>query len=172
MDLVNQLHNLLDSNTSRDPEWWFLARNVEEIWDLLELDIAALNKHYKRKYRSLRRSSIRDAVFKQKERLNTGRMRMALASFLGKHKQSFLYDTLHCADGSYEADPVEIHRQIQTHYRKHFSADSKSLIQRLNLDLPELGSAARWEVFMDDPESMTEVFLNPPDDLRPTAVPA
>jgi hypothetical protein len=99
-------------------------------------------------------------------------MQMALASLLGKHKQSFLYDTWHCADGSYDADPVEIHRQIQTHYRKHFSADPESLIQRLNLDLPEFGSAAQWEVFVDDPEAMAEAFLNPPDDLCPTAVPA
>jgi hypothetical protein len=58
------------------------------------------------------------------------------------------------------------------HYRKHFSADPESLIQRFNLDLPELGSAARWKVFIDDPEAMAEAFLNPPDDLRPTAVPA
>jgi hypothetical protein len=106
IDLVDQLHNPLDSNTSRDSEWCFLARNVEEIWDILELDIAALNKRCKQTYHRCGVPAFEIAVLKRKEQLNTGRMRMALASLLEKRKQSFLYDTLLYGDGSYDADRV------------------------------------------------------------------
>jgi hypothetical protein len=33
-------------------------------------------------------------------------MRAALASLLGKYKNVFLYDTLLCEDGSFDADPI------------------------------------------------------------------
>jgi hypothetical protein len=89
-------------------------------------------------------------------------MRSALDSLLGRHKSAFLYETLMCVDGSFDADPVEIHRRIQTHYKKYFSVITSSLIQRLELDLPKLGSKAVWESFLQDPAVMIEAYLNPP----------
>jgi hypothetical protein len=110
---ADQLHNPLDADTSRGPDWWFHDRDINEIKDSLELDIKMLNKRSKRSRRSLRSASIKAAVLKRQQQLTTGRMRQALASLLGKQRSSFLYDTLLCVDGSYAADPVEIHRRIQ-----------------------------------------------------------
>jgi hypothetical protein len=55
-------------------------------------------------------------------------MRTALASLLGKHKSSFLYETLMCEDGSFDADPVVIHRQVQEHYKSYFAVIPESLL--------------------------------------------
>jgi hypothetical protein len=79
---------------------------------------------------------------KRQQQLTTGRMRQATASLLGRRRSSFLYDTLFCADKFYDADLVKIHRRIQSYYMKYFSAGPESLIQRMNLILPDLGSAA------------------------------
>jgi hypothetical protein len=165
------LHNPLDADTSRGPDWWFHARDINEIRGSLELDIKKLNRRGKRSRRSLRSASIKDAVLKRQQQLTTGRIRQALASLLGKQRSSFLYDTLLCVDGSSDADPVEIHRRIQSHYMKYFSADPESQIQRLGLDLPDLGSTDRWKFFLDNPEVIVEAFLHPSGDLRPTVIP-
>jgi hypothetical protein len=99
----DRLFNPLDAGTSRGPDWWFTARSAKEIRGNFALDIRTLNARCKRKYRSLRSASIRDQVLKRQERLLNGRMRIALASLLGKRKSSFLFDTLLCVDGSHDA---------------------------------------------------------------------
>ena len=169
---TDRFRNPLDGGTSRDTEWWYRARSPTIIWDALVEDIAALNRRSKVRYRSLRSESIREAVKKREQNIKNNRIRQALASLLGTHKPAFLYDTMACADGSLEADPVEIHRMLQRHYMKYFEADSDSLLQRLNLDMPDLGSSAQWERFLDHPDEMAEAFLHPPEGVRPTAVPA
>jgi hypothetical protein len=123
MDNAERFHNPLDSDTSRGPEWWFSARCVDEIQDSIALDIPFLNRQCKRVYRSLRSSSICGLIKRRQLRSTTGRMRSALASLLGTQRLSFLYDTLLCKDGSYDADPVVIHRSIQRHYMRHFAVD-------------------------------------------------
>jgi hypothetical protein len=95
----------------------------------------------------------------------------ALASLLGTQRSSFLYNTLLCEDGFYDADPVVIHRSIQRHYMRHFAVDQNSLLQRFQLDLSDLGSAATWEVFLLDPDVMVQAFLYPANGAAPTAVP-
>jgi hypothetical protein len=105
MDLVDQLHNPLDPGTSSGGSSPAMLKKSGIFWNSTS---QRLKKCCKQKYRSLRSSSIRDAVLKREKRLHTNIMRMALAFLLSKQKQSFLYDTLHCADGSYDADPVEV----------------------------------------------------------------
>jgi hypothetical protein len=76
-----------------------------------------------------------------------------------------------CVDVSFDADPVKIHRRIKTHYMKYFSVIPSSLIQRLGLDLPDLGSKAVWESFFQDPAAMIEAYLNSPAGVAPTNIP-
>jgi hypothetical protein len=168
----NRLLNPLDAGTSRGPDWWFSACSAKEIRGNLALDIRTLNARYKKKYWSLRSASIRDQVLKRQERLLNGRMRIALASLLGKRNSSFLFDTLLCVDGCHDADPVLIHRTIRSHFMRYFSAVPENLLQRLDLDLPDLASAPVWETFMDHPTVMADAFLNPSGRQAPTAVPA
>jgi hypothetical protein len=123
---------------------------IDEIRDSLDLDIPFLNQRCKRVYRSLRSTSIYVAVKERQLRLTSGRNCSALASFLGIQRSSFQYDTLLCKDGSY-ADPVVIHLSIQRRYMRHFAVDPDSLLYRFQLDLPDLSSAATWEVFLADP---------------------
>jgi hypothetical protein len=111
------------------------------------------------------------SVKRRQLRLTSGRMCSALASLLGTQRSSFLYDTLLCEDGSYDADPVVIHRSIQRHYMRHFAVDQDSLLQRFQLDLPDLGSAATWDVFLLDPDAMVQAFLHPANGATPTVVP-
>jgi hypothetical protein len=171
MDDAERFHNPLDSDTSRDPEWWFSARCVDEIWDSIALDIPFLNRRCKRVYRSLRSASIPFLVKRRQLRLTSGRMRSALASLLGTQRLSFLYDTLLCDDGSSNEDPVVIHRSIQRHYMRHFAVDQDSLLQLFQLDLPDLGSATTWDVFLLDPDAMVQAFFHPANGDAPTAVP-
>jgi hypothetical protein len=124
----DRLLNPLDAGTSRGPDWWFSARSAKKIRGNLALDIRTLNARYKRKYRSLCSASIKDQVLKRQEQLLNGRMRIALASLLGKRKSSFLFDTLLCVDGSHDADPVSIHRTIQSHFMRYFSAVPENLL--------------------------------------------
>jgi hypothetical protein len=95
----------------------------------------------------MRSASIRAHVKKRQERLTTGRMRAALASLLGKYKNVFLYDTLLCEDGSFDADPIVIHRTLQRYYMKYFSVVPESSLQ--TLDLP------RWDRFRPGSPSWT-----------------
>jgi hypothetical protein len=168
----NRLLNPLDAGTSRSPDWWFSARSAKEIRGNLALDIRTLNARYKRKYWSLRSASIRDQVLKRQERLLNGRMRIALVFLLGKRKSSFLFETLLCVDGSHDADPVSIYRTIQSHYMRYFSAVPENLLQRLDLDLPDLASAHVWETFSDHLTVMADAFLNLSGGQAQTAVPA
>jgi hypothetical protein len=112
MNDAERFHNTLNSDTLRDPYWWFSAYSIDEIWDSLALNIPFLNRQCKRVYRSLRRASIRVAVKNRQQCLTFGRMRSALASLLGTQRSSVLYDTLICDDGSYDADPVVTHQSI------------------------------------------------------------
>jgi hypothetical protein len=57
-------------------------------------------------------------------------------------------------------------------HRVQLSAPTSTLLQRLDLDLPDLASAPVWETFIDDPAAMAEAFLNPSGGQAPTAVPA
>jgi hypothetical protein len=119
------------------------------------VDIKSLNRRCKQLRWSLRSASIRNVVLKKQHQLTTSRRRQGLASLMRKHRSTFFYDTLLCADESFDAEPVEIHRRKQAHYIKYFSADIESLLQRLDLDLPDLSSADCWESFLDNPEVHT-----------------
>jgi hypothetical protein len=99
MDELERLHNPLDSDTSRGPDWWFSARSVDELQNSLDTDISFLNRRCK-VYHSLCNASIRLAVKKRQQRLTSGRMRSALAFLLGTQRSLFLYDPLLCKDVS------------------------------------------------------------------------
>jgi hypothetical protein len=128
MDHGDQLRNPINGDTAHDPEWWHTSHDVNKIRDALDTDIAYLRRRAKRQYRSIRNAIIKSNVAKRQANILTGRMRSALASLLGRHKSAFLYKTLICVDGSFDADPVKIHRRIQTHYMKYLSVITSSLI--------------------------------------------
>ena len=157
----------LDSGTSRDPDWWGRARQVSDIQQALDSDIRFLNRRLKRKRRHLLSASIRDYVRLREEKLDSNRMKAAFASLLGKQRSHYQYDTLEMPDGLLSTDPVEIHRFFQLHYKKLFSTDPDSYVQRLGLDLPDLGSADAWESFLQDPAAMVEAYLDNPSVPNP-----
>jgi hypothetical protein len=49
--------------------------------------------------------------------------------------------------------------------------DPDSFLQRFHLDLPDLGSAATWEIFLVDLQAMVQVFFYPANKTTPTKVP-
>jgi hypothetical protein len=54
---------------------------------------------------------------------------------------------------------------------RHFAVDPDSLLQRFQLEVPDLDSAATWEVFLADPDVMAQAFFHPANGASPTAVP-
>jgi hypothetical protein len=54
---------------------------------------------------------------------------------------------------------------------RYFAVNQDSFLQRFQLNLPNLGSAATWEVFLLDPNAMVQAFLHPANGAAPTAVP-
>jgi hypothetical protein len=171
MSEEDQILNPLDGDTSRGPDFWFKVRNIDKMQDLLRLDIRHLEKRAKGTVRSMCSAFIRAHVKKRQERLTTGRMRAALASLLGKYKNVFLYDTLQCEDGSFDADPIVIHRTLQRYYMKYLSVVPESSLQTLALDLPLWGSIPIWETFLDNADTMVEAYCRPPNELPPTRIP-
>jgi hypothetical protein len=171
MSEEDQILNPLDGDTSRGPDFWFKVRNIDKMRDLLRLDIRHLEKRAKGTVRSMRSASIRAHVKKRQERLTTGRMRAALASLLGKNKNVFLYDTLQCEDGYFDADPIVIHRTLQRYYMKDFLVVPESSLQTLALDLPLWGSIPIWKTFLDNADAMVEAYCRPSNELPPTRIP-
>jgi hypothetical protein len=51
------------------------------------------------------------------------------------------------------------------------AVDPDFLLQRFYLDLPDLDSAATWEIFLVDPQAMVQAFFHPAKRTTPTAVP-
>jgi hypothetical protein len=171
MSEEDQILNPLDGDTSRGADFWFKVRNIDKMRDLLRLDIRHLEKRAKGTVRSIRSASIQAHVEKRQERLTSGRMRAALASLLGKYKNVFLYDTLQCEDGSFDADPIVIHRTLQRYYMKYFSVVPESSLQTLALDLPLWGSIPIWETFLYNADAMVEAYCRLPNKLPPTRIP-
>jgi hypothetical protein len=171
MSEEDQILNPLDGDTSRGPDFWFKVRNVDKMRDLLRLDIRHLEKRAKGTVRLMRSASIQTHVKKRQERLTTGRTRAALASLLGKYKNVFLYETLQCEDGSFDADPIVIHRTLQRYYMQYFSVAPELSLQTLALDLPLWGSIPIWETFLDNADAMVEAYCRPPNEMPPTRIP-
>jgi hypothetical protein len=61
-------------------------------------------------------------------------------------------------DGSFDADPIVIHRTLQRYYMKYFSVVPESSLQTLELDLPQWGSIPAWESFLDNADAMVEAY--------------
>jgi hypothetical protein len=49
--------------------------------------------------------------------------------------------------------------------------DLDSLLQKFHLNLPDLGSATTWKIFLVDPQTKVQAFLYPANRATPTAVP-
>jgi hypothetical protein len=53
---------------------------------------------------------------------------------------------------------------------RYFSGVPENLLQRLDLDLPDLASTPVWETFLDHPTVMADAFLNSSGGQASTAV--
>jgi hypothetical protein len=160
---VDDARNPLDLGTGHDPDWWADQRDATLIRETLRRDIRMLGKSGKRKMTIRRCAEMKAHSHRREENIRDRRLKAAFASLLGKHRSHYLYDMLQMEDGTINTDPVEIHRFFQKHYMTVYEREADSWIQRLDLDRPDFSSIERWESFLQDPEVMTQAFLDHPE---------